>query len=61
MQRLLLDTHVFVWCLSEVSKLADGARAAIADPRNEVFVSAITDGKSRSSGRRGAWQPPTTC
>ena len=42
MRRLLLDTHAFVWCLSEVSKLAESARAAIADPRNEVFVSAIT-------------------
>ena len=42
MQRLLLDTHAFVWCLSDVAKLAEDARAAIADPRNDVFVSAIT-------------------
>ena len=42
MQRLLLDTHAFVWWVTDVSKLAEGARAAIADPRNEVFVSAIT-------------------
>lgn len=42
MLRLLLDTHVFVWWLSDVSRLAAGARAAIADPRNDVFVSAIT-------------------
>ena len=42
MQRLLLDTHVFVWSLSKVAELADNARAAIADPRNDVFVSAIT-------------------
>ena len=42
MRRLLLDTHAFVWWLTEVSKLAEGARAAIADPRNEVFVSAVT-------------------
>ena len=42
MRRLLLDTHAFVWWLFDVSKLAEGARAAIADPRNEVFVSAVT-------------------
>ena len=42
MPRLLLDTHAFVWWLSDVSRLAAGARAAIADPRNDVFVSAIT-------------------
>ena len=42
MQRLLLDTHAFVWSLSNVAELAETARAAIADPRNDVFVSAIT-------------------
>ena len=57
MQRLLLDTHVFVWCLSEVPKLAEGARAAIADPRNEVFVSAVTGWEvavKRAKGRMTA-------
>ena len=42
MLRLLLDTHAFVWCLSDVPRLAEGARKAIADPRNDVFVSAVT-------------------
>ena len=42
MQRLLLDTHVLLWWLSNVSELAQNARVEIADPRNDVFVSAIT-------------------
>ena len=42
MLRLLLDTHAFVWCLSDVPRLAEGARNAIADPRNDVFVSVVT-------------------
>ena len=42
MQRLLLDTHAFLWWVSEVARLTAGARAAIADPRNEVFVSAVS-------------------
>ena len=42
MQRLLLDTHTLVWWLSAVSRLAEGARAAISDPGNDVFVSAVT-------------------
>ena len=42
MRRLLLDTHAFLWWVSEVDRLTAGARAAIADPRNEVFVSAVT-------------------
>ena len=57
MQRLLLDTHAFVWWVTDVSKLAEGARAAIADPRNEVFVSAITGWEvavKRAKGRMTA-------
>ncbi len=57
MRRLLLDTHAFVWCLSEVSKLVEAARAAIADPRNEVFVSAVTGWEiavKRAKGRMSA-------
>ena len=42
MQRLLLDTHALVWWLSDVSRLSEAARAAIAEPRNDIFVSAIT-------------------
>lgn len=42
MARLLLDTHALVWSLSDVFRLDEGARAAIADPRNDIFVSAVT-------------------
>ena len=39
---MLLDTHAFLWWVSEVDRLTAGARAAIADPRNEEFISAAT-------------------
>lgn len=42
MSRLLLDTHAFLWCLSDVGQLSEDTRATIADPHNDVFVSAIT-------------------
>ncbi|MDE0130321.1 MAG: type II toxin-antitoxin system VapC family toxin [Gammaproteobacteria bacterium] len=42
MQRLLLDTHAFLWWLSDVPQLTRLAHDGIADPRNEVLVSAIT-------------------
>lgn len=42
MKRLLLDTHVLLWWLSDDARLGDSARKAIADPRNEVFVSAAS-------------------
>lgn len=40
--RLLLDTHALVWWVSDVSRLTRSAYAAIADPHNDIFVSAIT-------------------
>lgn len=38
----LLDAHAFLWALSNVPELNESARTSIADPHNEVFVSAIT-------------------
>jgi PIN domain nuclease of toxin-antitoxin system len=40
--RLLLDTHVFLWWLSDETILSPGAREAIADPISLVHVSAAT-------------------
>ncbi len=42
MQRLLLDTHVLLWWLADAPILGKKIRKLIADPRNEVFVSAAT-------------------
>ena len=42
MKRLLLDTHAFVWWLSDSRKLRRDARAAIAEASNVVHVSAAT-------------------
>jgi PIN domain nuclease of toxin-antitoxin system len=40
--RLLLDTHVLIWWLSDDRKLTKAARAIIASPDNEVLVSAAS-------------------
>ena len=40
--RLLLDTHAFLWAVSDPEALRDEARAAIEDPQNHVFVSAVS-------------------
>jgi PIN domain nuclease of toxin-antitoxin system len=39
---LLLDTHVFLWWDSNLPDLGVNARAAIRDPANLVFVSAVS-------------------
>jgi PIN domain nuclease of toxin-antitoxin system len=37
--RLLLDTHAFLWWVEDDSRLSRKARAAIAEPGNDCFLS----------------------
>lgn len=38
----LLDTHAFIWALSEPGKLPNKAKGVIEDPHSEIFVSSVT-------------------
>ena len=40
--RLLLDTHTFLWWVSDWGQIDETTRDTIADPANEVFVSAVS-------------------
>ena len=40
--RLLLDTHILLWWLSDNTALPAAAKVAIADASSEIFVSAAT-------------------
>jgi PIN domain nuclease of toxin-antitoxin system len=40
--RVLLDAHALLWWLADAPELIASARTLIADPANEVFVSAAT-------------------
>ena len=42
MQRLLLDTQALLLALADDPNLTPSARSAIADPANDVFVSAVS-------------------
>jgi PIN domain nuclease of toxin-antitoxin system len=39
--RLLLDTHAFLWAVSNPARLPAKSRGAIEDKSNQVFVSAV--------------------
>ena len=58
MQRLLLDTHAFVWWVSDVARLTAAARAAIANPRNDVFLSAVTGWEIAVKKAKGRMKAP---
>ncbi len=40
--RLLLDTHVFLWWLADDQRLSPRCREQIANPINDVMLSAVT-------------------
>lgn len=40
--RVLLDTHILLWWLSDSPNLGDGDRQLIADADNDVLVSAVS-------------------
>jgi PIN domain nuclease of toxin-antitoxin system len=40
--RLLLDTHIVLWCLEDSPRLTQRARDLVTDPDNEVLVSAAS-------------------
>ena len=40
--RLLLDTHIMLWCLEDSPRLTARARDLVTDPSNDVLVSAAS-------------------
>lgn len=58
--RLLLDTQVFIWWNGRFGMIAASLRRAIADSRNEIFISAASVweiGIKRAIGKLGFTQP----
>ena len=58
--RVLLDTHVFLWWNGQPEMIAGALRDAIADPANQIFVSAASVweiGIKRAIGKLGFAQP----
>ena len=51
--RLLLDTHALLWWWTDDARLSSSARTAIANPRNDVFVSAASAWEIATKHRLG--------
>jgi PIN domain nuclease of toxin-antitoxin system len=58
MRRLLLDTHILLWWLADNKALGKNARALIAAPGNEAFVSAVSSWEISIKKMRGLLQAP---
>ncbi|MBV8799422.1 MAG: type II toxin-antitoxin system VapC family toxin [Alphaproteobacteria bacterium] len=53
--KLTLDSHAFFWWVVDHSALTDAARAALEDPDNEVYVSAVVPWEIVTKVRLGKW------
>ncbi len=58
MRRLLLDTHILLWWLSDDENLGEQAKKMIADTRNEVFISAATTWEIAIKKAKGLLEAP---
>lgn len=56
--KLLLDTCSFIWFLADAPELSAKARAAILDPANEVYLSAVSGWEIGRKYARGALELP---
>ena len=56
--RLLLDTHIFLWSLSDVDRLTTRVRQAIEDSTNSVFVSSASTWEIAIKWRAGRLELP---
>lgn len=57
--RLLLDTHVFLWWLSDDARLLPETRAVIADGSNDVLISAVSFAEIAIKRSVGKLQAPS--
>lgn len=58
--RLLLDSHVLIWCLESPERLTLEAQQTIADPRNQVFFSAASIWELALKAAKGKLRLPVT-
>jgi PIN domain nuclease of toxin-antitoxin system len=58
--KLLLDTHALLWWLSDDPQLGPVARAAIAEPEQEVLVSVVSLWEARIKQSLGKLELPET-
>jgi PIN domain nuclease of toxin-antitoxin system len=55
---LLLDTHALIWAATDPGRLSERAAAAISDPENDVYVSAVSGWEVATKRARGRLRFP---
>jgi len=55
--KLLLDTHVWLWALTDPARLVPRVRKALGDAQNELWLSPISVGEAFLLCRKGRLEP----
>ena len=58
MQKLLLDTQVFLWWLNDDQRLGNEAKELISNQNNEIFISAVSGWEISIKRRLGKLKAP---
>lgn len=58
MKRLLLDTHTFIWALTDDPELGTFAKTLLRDPQNEIYVSSASIWEAGIKSALGKWSIP---
>jgi PIN domain nuclease of toxin-antitoxin system len=51
--KLLLDTHIWIWALTQPEQLGAKVRRALQKPANELYLSPVSIWEARHLARRG--------
>jgi PIN domain nuclease of toxin-antitoxin system len=51
--KLLLDTHIWIWSISQPEKLGRAVRRELQNPKNEIYVSPVSIWEAGHLVRRG--------
>ena len=58
MRKILIDTHVLLWWLSDDDSLGKVSRELMANPRNMIFVSSVTSWEIAIKKKKGLLVAP---
>ena len=58
MRNVLIDTHIFLWWLSDDKSLGQLSRQIISDPRNKIYVSGATSWEISIKKKKGLLEAP---
>lgn len=56
--KLLLDTHIWIWCVSEPQRLSRRVARAVENPENQLWLSPVSIWEAMLLHRKGRLQVP---